>query len=108
MAERGRTGTTELKTGSAPQHPVPIVDVGGANRPSAFGIFGENFEASAFGTFGPEAISGLSLQYAEASRPGAMSRSMPGCRRRLLMDGAEADSPHYRSRRVLTPMENRP
>ena len=51
MAERGRTGTTELKTGCALQHPVPIVDVRGASRPSAFGIFSENFEASAFGRF---------------------------------------------------------
>ena len=49
MAERGRTGTTELKTGCALQHPVPIVDVHSASRPSAFGIFSENFEASAFG-----------------------------------------------------------
>src|SRR6185436_12137264 len=49
MAERGRTGTTELKTGCALQHPVPIVDVRGASRPSAFGIFSEKFEAPAVG-----------------------------------------------------------
>jgi hypothetical protein len=32
------------------EHPLPIIEVRGSSRPSAFGIFSENFEAPAFGT----------------------------------------------------------